>query len=138
MKKQIEVELDGRLIILMERSARQVFAFTEFANEQVDDDEHQGQEPDYVRAIYTNALILSDAAKAHVETLPRWKYFQKRRILRHTTTGRIIEVMTPREMAEMAIDFLVQCEGLNPDDLEIDVKKKTVPEVIVEKESASK
>ena len=136
MRNHIEVELDGRLIILMERSARQVFAFTEFANEQ-GDDEHQGDQPDYVRAVYTNALILSDASKAYVETLPRWKYFQKQRILSHTMVENIIEVMTPREMGEMACDFLVKCEGLNLEDLEIDIKKKTQG-VIVEKESASK
>ncbi len=124
MGKTIKVELTGHNVWFCERTARQVMAFTEFATE--DEDEQQGDPiPDYLKALYANAYIINDAALAFNRKTHKLNFFRRWRQRYLTDINRLIREMSPKEIGELALRILVDCEELDPQDDRIKIKKKT-------------
>ncbi len=133
MGKIIKVELTGRDVWFSERTARQVMAFTEFATTE-DDDEQQGdQVPGYMKAVYANAYIINDSARAFNRKTHKLNFYRRWRQLRLTNRHRLIRELSPKELGDLALRILVDCEGLNPQDDRIQIKKKTSGSQLVQK-----
>ncbi len=124
MGKIIKVELTGHNVWFCERTARQVMAFTEFATE--DEDEQQGDPvPSYMKAVYANAYVINDSALAYnrkTHKLNLYRRWQQRRL---TNRHRLIRELSPKELGDLALRILVDCEELDPQEDRIQIKKKT-------------
>lgn len=125
MEKTLQVELAGRRVWVTERTARQALAFTEYVNPETEQIE-AGEVPNYLKAVYANALIIHDAAEAYNMTLPKWNFWRRWWQSNSAKTKRLIDKVGANSLGDLALEILMKCEDLDPSQDSIKIKKKTL------------
>ncbi len=114
----------GEDVVFTERTARDVFAFLD-----IPESELKGG-TDYHKAVFMNALVISDCASPYIDGLPRIKFIKKRKLRRKLSTKNIIRRMSPAQISEFAIYLLKELEGIETD-IQVEKKKDPLPSSLV-------
>jgi len=84
----------GQEVIFSERTARDVLDLADFANK---------LEINEQRAVFINARCIEDGLKWHINSLPFWAFFRKRKLRRMSKARQLVKELSINEISRLAL-----------------------------------
>lgn len=109
IRKQKGIELLGEKIILSERTARQVFIFMNL------DLKPKTETEAVFNLVSSHALIIKDSVSHFINEIPGYLFIKKARLRRKFTVKNMMKYLSPKQIAELAKEIMIELEGYDPD-----------------------